>query len=205
MCARMWIGVGRGRKEDRETGKEVCFTGESPPRVCVCLSVFMRVSVWMYWGECLVACMRWCALHKELLRRTFDKCCLSICLLLPLTQLFGFRTLLTFSAPSLPTLPISLTPLSFSSSSRLHLPGVLSYLKKVAEEFIGRPVKKAVITVPAYFNDSQRQATRDAGRIAGCVGSSSSSSSSSSLAALLGAFANVLNEYLHARTRFNFL
>jgi len=44
---------------------------------------------------------------------------------------------------------------------------VLSYLKKVAEEFIGRPVKKAVITVPAYFNDSQRQATRDAGRIAG--------------------------------------
>mmetsp|Transcript_34463 Transcript_34463/g.67414 ORF Transcript_34463/g.67414 Transcript_34463/m.67414 type:complete len:548 (+) Transcript_34463:90-1733(+) len=45
--------------------------------------------------------------------------------------------------------------------------GVLSYLKKVAEEFIGRPVKKAVITVPAYFNDSQRQATRDAGRIAG--------------------------------------
>jgi molecular chaperone DnaK len=45
--------------------------------------------------------------------------------------------------------------------------GVLSYLKKVAEEFIGRPVSKAVITVPAYFNDSQRQATRDAGRIAG--------------------------------------
>uniref|UniRef100_A0A7S0Y1A8 Heat shock protein 70 n=2 Tax=Hemiselmis andersenii TaxID=464988 RepID=A0A7S0Y1A8_HEMAN len=44
---------------------------------------------------------------------------------------------------------------------------VLSYLKRVAEEFIGRPVKKAVITVPAYFNDSQRQATRDAGRIAG--------------------------------------
>uniref|UniRef100_A0A7S0MLZ7 Heat shock protein 70 n=1 Tax=Cryptomonas curvata TaxID=233186 RepID=A0A7S0MLZ7_9CRYP len=45
--------------------------------------------------------------------------------------------------------------------------GILSYLKKVAEEFIGRPVRKAVITVPAYFNDSQRQATRDAGRIAG--------------------------------------
>jgi len=45
--------------------------------------------------------------------------------------------------------------------------GILSYLKKVAEEFIGRPVRKAVITVPAYFNDSQRQATRDAGHIAG--------------------------------------
>jgi len=45
--------------------------------------------------------------------------------------------------------------------------GILSYLKKVAEEFIGRPVRRAVITVPAYFNDSQRQATRDAGHIAG--------------------------------------
>jgi L1 cell adhesion molecule like protein len=44
---------------------------------------------------------------------------------------------------------------------------ILSYLKRIAEEFIGRPVSKAVITVPAYFSDSQRQATRDAGLIAG--------------------------------------
>lgn len=44
---------------------------------------------------------------------------------------------------------------------------VLSYLKQVAEEYIGSPVTDAVITVPAYFNDSQRQATKDAGRIAG--------------------------------------
>ena len=44
---------------------------------------------------------------------------------------------------------------------------ILAYLKKVAEDFIGRPVCKAVITVPAYFSDSQRQATRDAGLIAG--------------------------------------
>jgi molecular chaperone DnaK len=44
---------------------------------------------------------------------------------------------------------------------------VLSKLKKDAEDFLGEPVTKAVITVPAYFNDSQRQATRDAGRIAG--------------------------------------
>jgi molecular chaperone DnaK (HSP70) len=44
---------------------------------------------------------------------------------------------------------------------------ILSYLKKIAEDFIGRPVSKAVITVPAYFSDSQRQATRDAGQIAG--------------------------------------
>jgi molecular chaperone DnaK len=44
---------------------------------------------------------------------------------------------------------------------------VLADLKSAAEEFFERPVSKAVITVPAYFNDGQRQATRDAGRIAG--------------------------------------
>jgi len=44
---------------------------------------------------------------------------------------------------------------------------VLQYLKKAAEDYLGEEVKKAVITVPAYFNDSQRQATKDAGRIAG--------------------------------------
>jgi Fe-S protein assembly chaperone HscA len=44
---------------------------------------------------------------------------------------------------------------------------VLLQLKKNAERFFGAPVKKAVITVPAYFNDAQRQATKDAGRIAG--------------------------------------
>jgi molecular chaperone DnaK len=44
---------------------------------------------------------------------------------------------------------------------------VLSQLKKVAEDFLGEPIKEAVITVPAYFNDSQRQATKDAGQIAG--------------------------------------
>ena len=44
---------------------------------------------------------------------------------------------------------------------------ILSYLKKAAESYLGEPVKKAVITVPAYFNDAQRQATKDAGIIAG--------------------------------------
>jgi molecular chaperone DnaK len=44
---------------------------------------------------------------------------------------------------------------------------VLSYLKQVAEDYLGQTVTEAVITVPAYFNDSQRQATKDAGRIAG--------------------------------------
>jgi molecular chaperone DnaK len=44
---------------------------------------------------------------------------------------------------------------------------ILQTLKKTAEEFLGEPVEKAVIAVPAYFNDAQRQATKDAGRIAG--------------------------------------
>lgn len=44
---------------------------------------------------------------------------------------------------------------------------ILTKMKKDAEAFLGEPIEKAVITVPAYFNDSQRQATRDAGRIAG--------------------------------------
>jgi len=44
---------------------------------------------------------------------------------------------------------------------------VLEKMKKTAEAFLGEPVTEAVITVPAYFNDSQRQATKDAGRIAG--------------------------------------
>ncbi len=44
---------------------------------------------------------------------------------------------------------------------------VLMKLKKAAEDYLGEPVAEAVITVPAYFNDSQRQATKDAGRIAG--------------------------------------
>ncbi len=44
---------------------------------------------------------------------------------------------------------------------------ILRKMKKTAEEFLGEPVTEAVITVPAYFNDSQRQATKDAGKIAG--------------------------------------
>ncbi len=44
---------------------------------------------------------------------------------------------------------------------------VLMKMKKTAEDFLGEEIKEAVVTVPAYFNDSQRQATKDAGRIAG--------------------------------------
>ena len=40
-------------------------------------------------------------------------------------------------------------------------------MKETAEKHLGQPVTKAVITVPAYFNDAQRQATKDAGKIAG--------------------------------------
>src|SRR5262249_12146215 len=44
---------------------------------------------------------------------------------------------------------------------------VLRRLKEIAEKALGRPVGKAVVTVPAYFNDGQRQSTKDAGKIAG--------------------------------------
>ena len=44
---------------------------------------------------------------------------------------------------------------------------VLQKMKQTAEDYLGQPVNKAVVTVPAYFNDEQRQATKDAGRIAG--------------------------------------
>jgi len=40
-------------------------------------------------------------------------------------------------------------------------------MKKTAEDYLGQPVSRAVITVPAYFNDAQRQATKEAGEIAG--------------------------------------
>ena len=44
---------------------------------------------------------------------------------------------------------------------------ILAHIKKTAEEYLGEKVTDAVITVPAYFNDNQRQATKDAGKIAG--------------------------------------
>ena len=44
---------------------------------------------------------------------------------------------------------------------------ILQKMKETAEKYLGQEVKKAVITVPAYFNDAQRQATKDAGKIAG--------------------------------------
>jgi molecular chaperone DnaK len=63
-------------------------------------------------------------------------------------------------------------PVKVSSMGSLYTPPeisakILGYLKKAAEDYLGREVTEAVITVPAYFNDAQRQATKDAGRIAG--------------------------------------
>ena len=46
---------------------------------------------------------------------------------------------------------------------------VLQKMKKTAEDYLGTEVTDAVITVPAYFNDAQRQATKEAGEIAGCL------------------------------------
>src|SRR6185295_2463556 len=44
---------------------------------------------------------------------------------------------------------------------------ILDYLRRAAETYLGEPVTEAVVTVPAYFDDAQRQATKDAGAIAG--------------------------------------
>ena len=49
---------------------------------------------------------------------------------------------------------------------------VIWKMKNIAESFLGEPIKEAVITVPSFFNDSQRQAVLDAGKIAGIVISS---------------------------------
>jgi molecular chaperone DnaK len=67
-----------------------------------------------------------------------------------------------------------------SGDARVHIPQtgkeyspqeisamILGKMKQDAEAYLGEPVKQAVITVPAYFNDSQRQATKDAGQVAG--------------------------------------
>ncbi len=55
----------------------------------------------------------------------------------------------------------------YSSTTTFLIWQVLEQLKSDAEAFLGVPVSRAVVTVPAHFNDAQRQATKDAGSIAG--------------------------------------
>lgn len=77
----------------------------------------------------------------------------------------------------IPILPYKIEPAA-NGDTRINLRGkqhspaeissfILANIKKTAEDYLGEEVKEAVITVPAYFNDSQRQATKDAGKIAG--------------------------------------
>ncbi|MFA5903134.1 MAG: Hsp70 family protein, partial [Desulfobacula sp.] len=77
----------------------------------------------------------------------------------------------------IPNLPYKIEPAS-NGDTRISIRGkqyspaeissfILANIKKTAEDYLGEEVKEAVITVPAYFNDSQRQATKDAGKIAG--------------------------------------
>lgn len=79
----------------------------------------------------------------------------------------------------IPILPYKIEPASNGDTrinlrEKLHSPAeissfILANIKKTAEDYLGEEVTEAVITVPAYFNDSQRQATKDAGKIAGLV------------------------------------
>ncbi|QTA78611.1 Chaperone Hsp70 family [Desulfonema limicola] len=101
----------------------------------------------------------------------------------PENTVFGVKRLIgrKFSSPEVQKdskiLPYKLEQAS-NGDTRINLRGkhyspaeissfILANIKKTAEDYLGEPVTDAVITVPAYFNDSQRQATKDAGKIAG--------------------------------------
>ncbi len=101
----------------------------------------------------------------------------------PENTVFGVKRLIgrNFDAPEvqadLPILPYKINKaanggVAVQMNGKDHTPAqissfILANIKKTAEEYLGEKVTDAVITVPAYFNDSQRQATKDAGKIAG--------------------------------------
>ena len=101
----------------------------------------------------------------------------------PENTVFGVKRLIgrSFSSPEIQS-DIKILPYKIEQASdggvRINLRGklvspaevssyILANIKKTAEEYLGEPVTDAVVTVPAYFNDSQRQETKDAGKIAG--------------------------------------
>jgi len=103
----------------------------------------------------------------------------------PENTVFGVKRLIgrKFSSKEIqsdiPNLPYKIEAAS-NGDTRINLRGkqyspaeissfILSNIKKTAEDYLGEEVTEAVITVPAYFNDSQRQATKDAGKIAGLI------------------------------------
>merc|ERR1712115_499212 len=55
----------------------------------------------------------------------------------------------------------------YQGQTKTFFPEVISYMKTISEAYIGKKIENAVITVPAYFNEAQRRATQDAGKIAG--------------------------------------
>ena len=101
----------------------------------------------------------------------------------PENTVFAVKRLIgrKFTSPEIqndiPILPYKIEPASNGDTrinlrEKQHSPAeissfILANIKKTAEDYLGEEVKEAVITVPAYFNDSQRQATKDAGKIAG--------------------------------------
>jgi molecular chaperone DnaK len=93
---------------------------------------------------------------KRLMGRRFDS-----------PEVQKIRSYLTYNVTSAPNGDVRVTVQDREYSPPEISAMLLQYLKSTAEDFLNEPVTEAIVTVPAYFDDSQRQATKDAGRIAG--------------------------------------